>query len=197
MNEHRYQVASQHLQLPSGNLAGAMELAYLQLDALRKQLEASRAWETLMRAHERHGSSWAAVLRSALAAGLTSEQLKEILAASPSTYSRWVSGVVQPSAMLRARLAPEVFEGVAAAARENEDLIGERERQASPGATFSVTVPGELVLQPPSGSAWREFHVSLEKFPASHPAPAPLRAVEAKPSTALPAAAPAVSRGRS
>lgn len=180
MNEHRYQAASQHLQLPSGNLGGALELAYLQLDALRKQLEASRAWEILMRAHERHGSSWAAVLRSALAAGLTSEQLKEILAAPPSTYSRWVSGVVQPSAMLRARLAPEVFEGVAALARENEHLIGERERQLGPG----VTVPGERVLQPPS-----------------RPAPAPLPAAEAKPSPAKlhaqPAASPAVSRGRS
>ena len=169
MNEHRYQAASQHLQLPSGNLGGALELAYLQLDALRKQLEASKAWETLMRAHERHGSSWAAVLRSALAAGLTSEQLKEILAASPSTYSRWVGGVVQPSAMLRARLAPEVFEGVAAVTRENEDLIGERERQAPPRASRPAPAP----------------------LPAAEAKPSPAKL------HVPPAASPLVSRGRS
>jgi transcriptional regulator with XRE-family HTH domain len=183
MNEHQYQVGAPHLQLPSrDHLTGQIELALLQLEALRKQLAASRAWGALMRGHEQHGSSWAAVLQSALAAGLSPERLKEILAASPSTYSRWVSGVVQPSAMLRKRLAPEVFESVAALARENEGLIGERERLLEsplrPGWKFGASAAApSLALSPravaaPAPPARKEPTQVEVEIPAAAAAPA-------------------------
>jgi hypothetical protein len=123
MNEYKVRGTPPHLRRPEQSHNIAVCLSQLQEQALTKQLEASKAWEALMLAHEAYDSPWSAVLHSALASGVRTDKLREALAAPPSTYSRWLSGVSQPANMLRKRLSKEVTAAVGAMRSRIESLL--------------------------------------------------------------------------
>jgi hypothetical protein len=95
--------------LPQG-LRSEPELIEAYRQALDRQGDAFEAWQRLMTTHMRDGSQWSAVMHCAMASGMTSEDLRNRLGASPSTLSRWLDGVVQPARMLRKRLEDELIE---------------------------------------------------------------------------------------
>lgn len=106
-----------------GSNSGA-QLKELYGDALAKEANASEAWGKLLQAHLDNHSPWSTIMHCADAAGISAAELREHAGATPSTLSRWFSGAVEPSRMLRARLGREISELIASAV--------ERMRKGSP-----------------------------------------------------------------
>lgn len=86
------------------------ELARLEQEAKRLQVEAQRAWSHLLVAQIVHEQPWAKILRSATRSGVAADEMRMTFKVSPPTWSRWLSGGASPSQPLRYRLSQELKE---------------------------------------------------------------------------------------
>ncbi len=144
-----------------GGIESEHELIELYRDALDRQAGASEAWAKIMTAHAKSGSQWSAVVHCALACGMTSEDLRLRLGASPSTLSRWLNGLVQPTRMLRNRLEKELVDFTDAIVKQIRDASSQLTENEQP--SLALAAAGHLSHgsggAPPPGSALKDTHM--------------------------------------